>query len=110
VAESSARVKNGREASLEVNHAVAAEVLGLLIGNALQRAFGLHHGDRVGEALQVLGKVSLVCAPVEPGGQLVGIYRGKRRVSRLACQFDDGLRTEHAVEVLVQEHLGKGLE
>ena len=66
VGQSLSGVKNRRETGFEINHAVPAQVFGLFVGDALQRFFGLHHGDGVSEAFQIFGQAALVRALMEP--------------------------------------------
>ena len=101
-----AGVKDRREASFKIDHAILAQIFGLLVRDPLQRLFGLHHRDGVGKAFQVLGETSLVRALMKPLRQRRRIAGGKFGVLRFFCQVNDGLRPQYAVEVLVQKHFG----
>ena len=80
MSQSLAGMKNGRKASFKVNHAIFAQIFGLLVSDALQRLFRLHHRDGVGEAFQVFGQTALVRALMEPLGQRNRIAGWKVRI------------------------------
>jgi len=62
-------MKDGRETSFKVNHTVFAQILGLLVSDALESFFRLHHRDGVGEAFEIFSQAALVGALMEPVGQ-----------------------------------------
>jgi hypothetical protein len=95
-----------REAHLRVHHTVGGEVGHRLGGDALDRGLGLHHGERVLERRQVLQDVARVGATGEPGLQRVDVGLGQRPTDRVG-QLDDRRRAQTAVEVVVQQHLGR---
>ncbi len=103
-------MKHWREASLKIDNPVAAQIFGLLIGDALQRFFGLHHCDGVREALQIFRKAALIRSAKKPLGKcLRGVCR-KVRILSVSSQINHGLRPQHTVQVLVQKDFGKALQ
>ncbi len=104
--QSLARVKDRREARFKINHAILAQIFGLLVRNPLQRLFGLHHCDGVGKAFEVLGETPFVRALMKPLGQRHRIAGRKLGVFRFFCEINDGLRPQYSVEVLMQKHFG----
>lgn len=96
-----------RVAHLGVDDAVLGEVLGALGGDPDQRVTGLHDADGVREGLQIALQGAGVGGLVEPEGELVGVGVGQVGVARLAGQVDDGAGAQSAVEVVVQQNLGR---
>src|SRR6266403_1766961 len=105
--QSVAGVKDRREASFKVDHAILAQIFGLLVSNSLERPFGLHHCDGVGKAFQILRETPLVRSLMKPLGQRCRIAGRKVGVLCFLCQVNDRLRPQHAVQMFVQEHLGQ---
>lgn len=101
-------MEDGREAHFGVDDAIAVHVFDELEGDALECFAGLHDGDGVGEAFEVLGKAALVGTAMEPGAESLGISRGEVLIAGIAGQIDDGGGSESAIEVLVKEDLGEG--
>lgn len=103
-------MKDRRETSLEINNPVPAQIFSLLVSDALQRFFRLHHGDGVCKAFQVFRQASLIGSTEKPFRECLSLIGWKILVSRIACQVDYSLRPQHAVQVLVQKDLGKALQ
>jgi hypothetical protein len=107
-------VKNRCKPSLKINNPVAAEIFGLFVSHALQRLLSLHDGDRVLETLQVFRQTALIGSAKKPIGQglrvVVGNFGWKVGIFRGSSQFDNCLRPQHAIQVLVQQNFGKTLE
>ena len=107
----------GRElrgvAHLGVGDAVGGEVLGAFGGDPDDRVAILEDADRVLEGLEVqLERLAIRAAP-EPGRQLVDVGRRQAAVAELAREVDDGRGPQSAVEVVVEQRLGRlsnGLE
>ena len=99
-------VEDRRKTGFKIYDTVFVEILGLFIRYALQSLLGLHHRDSVREAFEVRGKTSLVGAPIKPFCQRLLIRGRKIRISRFFRQVDYGLRTQNAVQVLMQENFG----
>jgi hypothetical protein len=95
-------MKNRRKSSLEIDDAIAMEVLGLLVSNSLQRLFRLHNGNGVRETPQILGQAALIRPAMEPFTEFLGIAGRKLCVPGVASELDDRLRPQYTVEVLVQ--------
>ncbi len=102
--QSVAGVKDRREARFKIDHAIVAQIFGLLVRDPLQRVFRLHHGDGVRKSFQIFGETSLVRALMKPLGQRRRIAGGKIGVFCLLGQVNDGLRPQHAVQMFVQKH------
>src|SRR6266702_1340535 len=94
-----------REPDLSVDHPVGRQVLGALRGHPPQRVRGLHDRDRVPERVQVNFQVTAVRALGEPLGQFFYVVTGQVGVTSLAGQFEDGPRSQAAVQMIVQQHL-----
>ena len=75
-----------------------------------QRVFGLHHGDRVRKPFQIFGETSLVSSTEEPLRKSVRIVGWQVRIFGIPRQLNDRLRTQHAIQVLVQKNLGNPLQ
>src|ERR1700752_3674145 len=101
--QSSLPVKNWREAGFKVDHTVPAEILGLLICDALQGLLRLHDRNGMCKALQIFGKTSLVRASMKPLRKRLGIACRKVQVSLVSCQLNHGLGAQHTVQMLVQK-------
>ena len=99
-------MKNRREAGLEIDDAVAAQILSLLISHALQRFFRLHHGDGMSKTFQIFGKASLIRASKKPLRQFVRIIGRKALIALFFRQLDDCPWTQDTVEMFVQKNLG----
>ena len=110
VAQSFSRVKDRGEASLKIDDAVAAQIFRLFVGDAFERFFGLHYGDGVDKAFEIFWEAPLVRSLVEPVRELFRVFGGKLSVSFASGQLDDRFRAEDAVEVLVEQNLGEGLQ
>ena len=96
----------GRVAHLGVHDAVGGQVLHALAGDPGQRRGGLHHRDRVVERLEVALQRAGVGGLGEPAAERLGVGRGQL-VADLGGEVDDRLRPEPAVEVVVEQHLGR---
>jgi hypothetical protein len=61
----------------------------------------------VGKAFEVLREAAFVRAAVKPLAEFRSVLRRESRVAAVAGEVDDGLRTQPAVEVFVEEDLGE---
>jgi len=68
------------KASLEINHSIAAQILGLFISDALQSFLGLHDGDGVHKPFQVFCQAALIGSAEKPIGKRTSIIGGKAGV------------------------------
>ena len=100
----------GCEANLGVHDTVGGQILGALVGDPLDRIVVLHHADRVGERLEIQHQVVALGAPVEPGREVVDVGGRQILVSELLREFDDGRGADTAVEVVVEQRLGRPLD
>jgi hypothetical protein len=96
-----------RDAELCQQGALLAGVLGRLEGHALERERVRHRRHREGEALEVLRQAAGVGVGLEPGRERRHVL-GRRPDAALPQQFEQRRRTQAAVQMLVQQHLGKG--
>ena len=99
-----------REPDLGVDHPVGGQVRGALGRDSPQRVRGLHDRDRVPERIQVDLEVAAVRAFGQPAGQLLDVVAGQVAVPDLLGQFQDGLRAQAAVQVIVQQDLRDSLD
>ena len=100
----------GGVAALGVDDAVGGEVLRALAGDAEEALAGLHDGQGVVERLEVARQGAGVGALAEPGAERSGLGRGQGVVADVRGQLDDGLRAQPAVEVVVQQDLGRAAQ
>ena len=103
----------GGVADLGVDDAVGGQVLGALGRHPLDGVLGLHDPDGVLEGLEVLLQGVAARPPGEPAGQLVDVGRRQGAVALLGRQLDDRGGAQPAVEVVVEQGLGRlpnGLE
>ncbi len=100
----------GRQAHLGVHDAVGGEVLRALVGDPFDRVAVLHHADGVGEGLEVEHEVVALGAAVEPGGELVDVGGRELRVAVLLGELDHRGGPQPAVEVVVEQDLGRPLD
>jgi hypothetical protein len=103
-------VENGCEARFVVDDSVAAEILGLLVSDSLQRVLGLHYRDRVPKAFQVLRQAALVCALMKPSCQFRGVRGWQFRVMVAGGKFYHGSRPQHAIQMLVEQNFRQTLK
>ncbi len=94
----------GGVAHLGVDDAVRGEVLDALAGDPGDRRTVLHDGDGVVEGLEVADERPGVGRLGEPAPQRRRVG-GRELVADLGGQLDDRLRSQAAVEVVVQQHL-----
>lgn len=95
-----------RVSHLGISHSVGGQVLGALGGDTHQVLAGLHDGDGVGEGLEVPLQRAGIRRFLKPRGQPVGV--GCRKVvPDVGGQLDDRCRTQPAIKVVVQHHLGR---
>ena len=100
-------MKFGREPDLGVHDVVERQILDALVGNPVQRLRRLHDADRVGEGLQVALERSAVRGGAEELGEAVDVGRGQVVVAGLLGEVEDGRGSQPAVEVVVQQRLGR---
>ena len=103
-------MKNRRKASFKINDPVAAQIFGLFVSDALQRILGLHYRDGMCESLQIFRQASLIGSADKTIRRAPEGHRWKVCVFRISGQFDDCLRPQHAIQVLVQKDFGKTLQ
>jgi hypothetical protein len=96
-----------RVADLGVDHAVGGEVLSALRGDPNDRVALLEHADRVSERLEVQLERLAVGAAADPCRELVGIGRRQPVVAELGREVDDRGGPQPAVEVVVEQRLGR---
>lgn len=97
----------GGVAHLGVDDAVLGEVLGALAGDPDERLAGLHHADGVREGLQIPFQGTGVGGLPEPDAELVGVGLGKPGVPGVPGEVDDRAGAQPAVEMVVQQNLGR---
>ena len=100
----------GGPADLGVDDTVVGQVLGRLPRDPGQALRGLHHADGMGEGLQVALQRPRVRAVAEPARQAVRVGRGQVGVRELLRQLGHGGRAHAAVEVVVEQDLGRGAD
>ncbi len=103
--EAEAGVEHRRVADLHVADVLAGDVLGELVGDAVERVLVLHHAQGHVEGLEVLDERAAVLAQVHHPAQLGRVSR--RELDPVdARQIEDRLEAERAVEMNVQIRLG----
>ena len=100
-------VQLGGEPDLGVHDAVGRQVLGALSRDPHQRLARLHHRKRVVETLEVQHQVLLVRTRHEPLRELADILRRQTGVAARIRELDHGRGAHPAVEVIVQQRLGR---
>ncbi len=100
-------VQLGSEPDLGVDHRVLGQVLYALVRHPVQRLGGLHHRHGVRERLQVALQRAAVRAGAKPGRQLLDVGGGQPVVAGLPGDVQHGRRAQAAVEVIVQQGLGR---
>ena len=98
-------MKNRRKPRFDVDDAIIFHVLERFVGDAFERFLGLHHPAGVLETLKVQRQAAAVRVGAKPFGEIFGIGRGQLVVSGLLRQFDDGLRPQSPVEMIVKQDL-----
>ena len=94
-----------RHPDLGVDDAVGGQVQRALAGHPAHRLGPLHHPDGVREGLQVADQRAGVGGLPEPGAEGLGVTGGQLPVADLVGQLEHRLRSQPAVQVVVQEHL-----
>ena len=101
-------MKLRREADLGVHDAVGREVDHCLGGDTSMLG-GLHHGQRVLERGEVLEQVVRLGGRREPSWSEAG--PGRAGDAQPICRpVEDGARPQGAVEMVVQQHLRRGVD
>ena len=100
----------GGVAALGVDHAVGGEVEDALAGDPAQALGRLHDREGVVEGLEVAHERPGVGALAEPLAQAVGVAGRQPGIPDLVGDLDDGLRAQAAVEVVVQQRLGRAAD
>ena len=103
-------VQLGGEPDLGVDHRVGGQVLDAFEGHPVQRLRRLHDADRVGERLQVAHQRSAVRGGAEERRQPVDVGGGQVVVAELLGQLQHRRGPQPAVEVVVQQRLGRPLD
>ena len=99
----------GGHPDLGVHDAVGGEVLGAFGRDPGDRVGPLHDPEGVGEGLEVELEALAVGAAPEPGAQVVDVGRRQAGVAVLGGEVDDRRRAQAAVEVVVEQRLGRPL-
>ena len=100
----------GRHPHLGIHDAIGGQVLGAFGRDPGDRVGPLHDPEGVGEGLEVELEALAIGAAPEPRAQVVDIGRRQGGVAVLGGEIDDGRRAEAAVEVVVEERLGRPLD
>ena len=100
-------MKFGRETDLGIDDTVCREVLGAFRSDALDALPRLHDGDGVGERLEVEDQVVAVGSTRDHVPQGIRILRRQTGIAVVRGQLDDGAGAKPAVQVIVQQHLGR---
>ncbi len=100
-------VQLGREPDLGVHHVVGREILDALEGHPVQGLGRLHHPDGVRERLQVAHQRSAVRRGAEERGEFVDVGGRQVVVAVRLGEFEHRGRPQPAVEVVVQQRLGR---
>ena len=100
----------GREPHLGVDDAVGGQVLRAFGGHPDQRIRRLHDGDGVPEGVQVQLELAVMGRTGQPGGQPAGVGGREAGVAVLGRELDDRLRSQAAVEVIMQQHLRRAAD
>ena len=100
----------GGHPHLGVHHAIGGEVLGAFGRDPGDRVGPLHDPERVGERLEVELEALAIGAAPEPRAEFVDVGRRQGGVAVLGGEIDDGRRAEAAVEMVVEERLGRPLD
>ena len=108
-AQAASEVLLGRPADLAVDDAVGAEVLHELARDPAEARTGLHDRGRQVERLEVLDERARVRLFGEPRPERLGIGRWNLE-PELVGELDERLRTQAAVEVVVQRDLRQRLD
>ncbi len=99
----------GSPAELAVDDSVGGEILDELASDPGQTLRRLHDGDGHVEGLQVFDQGTGIGFLGEPRRQF-GCGGGRQLDPQGLGQLDDRLRTQAAIEVVVQRDLGEGAE
>ena len=100
-------VQFGCEPDLGVHHVVGGQVLDALESDPVQCLRCLHHPDGVGERLEVAHQRPAVRGGAEEGRQVVDVVGGQVRVADCLGELQHGGRPQAAVEMVVQQRLGR---
>ena len=92
-----------REPHLEVAHALRLVVLGQFRRDAFERLLGLHHGDRVAEALQVIPEARVTLLIYRLAQAALGVARQLHPAC--ARKLDQGRDAQRPVQMDVQVRL-----
>ena len=103
-------VKDRRKASLEIDNPIPTQVFGLFVRDTLQRILSLHHRNGVREALQIFRKTPLIRPAKKPLSECFRRIGGKVCVFCISCQFNHGSRSQHTIQMLVQENFGSAFQ
>ena len=103
----SSACSSGANRTSAYDDTVEREVLHALERDAAERIRLLHHADGVGEGLEVQLEVPTIGAASHPLGEVVHIGRRQAVVAVLRGEFDHRGGAQTAVEVVVQQDLGR---
>src|ERR1700722_757935 len=94
-------MKYGCKASLKIHDPISTQIFCLFVGDALQRFLRLHDRDRMREALEIFRQTPLIGSAKEPLRKRLRRMGWKLCVVCVFCQLNDGLRSQHAIQMLV---------
>ena len=97
-------VQLGREPHFRVHDTIQRMVECTFGRHPLNRVDRLHHTERVLEGLEVLHERSGVRTAMEPVGEFRDVSCRQLMIDR-GCEFDDRLRTQAAIEMIMQDGL-----
>lgn len=103
-------MKDGGKADFGVEDTIESHVFEEFEGDSFETLSGLHDGDGVGEAFEVLGEVSALGTAMKPPGEFGGIGSRKAFVLQLASEVDDCSWADSTIEMFVEEDFGEFLE
>ena len=102
--EAGLRVLLRRPTRLAVDHPVGGQVLDELSRNPAEILRALHDRDGVVERPQIVDQRARVAGVHEPAAKCLGVI-GRKLVPDLACDLDDRLGPQPAVEMIMQGDL-----
>ena len=95
-------MKNRRKTGFDIDDAIILHILQRFVRHALERFLRLHDTRRMLEALQVQRQAAPVGVRPKPFGEVRGVVRRQVRVSGIAREIDDGLRTQPTIEMFMK--------
>ena len=96
----------GRVPALGVDDPVSRQILHALTGYPTEAPGRLHHGKGVVEGLEIERQRARVRTLPEPRATRLGVLGRKPSVAHFLSELDDRVRTQAAIEVVMEEDLG----